>query len=77
VYNPPIPNSENFALTPDQVKLEKDYKVYLKEHFGIGFNNLFTITNLPIGRTKFQLEHRKLHKPYLHFLESNFNSRYS
>lgn len=74
VYNPPIPNSENFALTPDQVKLEKDYKIYLKEHFGIGFNNLFTITNLPIGRTKFQLEHRKLHKPYLHFLESNFNS---
>lgn len=74
VYNPPIPNSENFALTPDQVKLEKDYKVYLKENFGIVFNNLFTITNLPIGRTKFQLEHRKLHKPYLQFLESNFNS---
>jgi len=74
VYNPPISNSQNFALTPDQVKLEKDYKVYLKEYFGIGFNNLFTITNLPIGRTKFQLEHRKLHKPYLHFLESNFNS---
>ena len=74
VYNPPIPNSEKFALTPDQVKLEKDYKVYLKEHFGIVFNNLFTITNLPIGRTKFQLKHRKLHKPYLHFLESNFNS---
>lgn len=74
VYNPPIPTSENFSLTPDQIKLEKDYKAYLREHFGIVFNNLFTITNLPIGRTKFQLEHRKLHKPYLHFLESNFNS---
>ncbi len=36
--------------------------------------NLYTITNLPIGRTKFQLENKKLHKPYLHFLESNFNS---
>lgn len=74
VYNPPIPSSENFALTPDQVKLEKNYKVYLQEHFEIVFNNLFTITNLPIGRTKFQLEQRKLHKPYLHFLESNFNA---
>lgn len=74
VYNPPIPTSENFSLTPDQIRLEKDYKAYLKEYFGIVFNNLFTITNLPIGRTKFQLEHRKLHKPYLHFLESNFNS---
>lgn len=73
VYNPPIPTSENFSLTPDQIKLEKDYKAYLRENFGIVFNNLFTITNLPIGRTKFQLEYRKLHKPYLHFLESNFN----
>jgi radical SAM/Cys-rich protein len=73
VYNPPIPTSENFSLTPDQIKLEKDYKAYLKEHFGIVFNNLFTITNLPIGRTKFHLEHRRLHKPYLHFLETNFN----
>ncbi len=74
VYNPQIPTQENFSLTPDQIKLEKDYKTYLESHFGIIFNNLFTITNLPIGRTKFQLEHRKLHKPYLHFLESNFNS---
>lgn len=74
VYNPPIPSSEKFSLTPDQNKLEKDYKIYLQENFGIVFNNLFTITNLPIGRTKFHLEHRKLHKPYLQFLESNFNS---
>ncbi len=73
VYNPPVPASENFSLTPNQVKLEQDYKAYLKEHFNIVFNSLFTITNLPIGRTKFHLEHRKLIKPYLHFLESNFN----
>lgn len=74
VYNPQIPSSEKFSLTPNQVKLEQDYKTYLQEQFGIVFNNLFTITNLPIGRTKFQLEHKKLYKPYLHFLESNFNS---
>ncbi len=74
VYNPPIPASEKFSLTPEQAKLEKDYKAYLQEHFNIIFNNLYTITNLPIGRTKFQLEHKKLHKPYLHFLESNFNA---
>ena len=74
VYNPQIPNEEKFSLAPDQIKLEKDYKAYLKENFNINFNNLLTITNLPIGRTKFHLEHRKLHKPYLRFLESNFNS---
>ncbi|MBW4662923.1 MAG: arsenosugar biosynthesis radical SAM protein ArsS [Chroococcus sp. CMT-3BRIN-NPC107] len=74
VYNPPIPTSEKFSLTPDQPKLEQDYKAYLQQNFNIMFNNLYTITNLPIGRTKFQLQNKKLHKPYLSFLESNFNS---
>jgi radical SAM/Cys-rich protein len=74
VYNPPIPNSENFSLTPNQELLERDYKVFLNKHFNISFNNLFVITNLPVGRTKFHLEHKKLYKPYLHFLETHFNS---
>lgn len=74
VYNPPIPSSEKFSLTPNQDKLEKDYKMFLQEHFDICFNSLFTITNLPIGRTKLHLERQKLYTPYLHFLESNFNS---
>ena len=74
VYNPPVPSDTDFSLTPDQSSLETDYKAYLKEHFGIVFNNLFTITNLPIGRTKFHLQHRKIHQPYLKFLESNYNA---
>src|SRR6476469_2657783 len=73
VYNPQIPTTEKFSLTPDQQKLEQDYKKYLREQFGIEFNQLFTIANLPIGRTKFQLEHRHLHQPYLQFLADNFN----
>lgn len=73
VYNPPIPTSTDFRLTPDQVALERDYQVFLKEHFDIQFNSLFTITNIPIGRTKFQLEHHRLYQPYLQFLESNYN----
>jgi radical SAM/Cys-rich protein len=73
VYNPPIPTSTDFRLTPDQVGLERDYQVFLKQHFDVQFNHLFTITNLPIGRTKFQLEHHRLHAPYLQFLESNYN----
>ncbi len=74
VYNPPIPTSTDFRLTPDQISLEQDYQVFLKEHFDVQFNSLFTITNLPIGRTKFQLEHHRLYQPYLQFLESNYNS---
>jgi radical SAM/Cys-rich protein len=73
VYNPPIPTSRNFRLTPDQAILERDYKEFFTEHFDIYFNHLFTITNLPIGRTKFQLEHHQLDRSYLEFLSSHYN----
>ncbi len=73
VYNPKLPINENFSLTPNQVKLEQDYQKFLEQHFKIKFNRLLTITNLPIGRTKFYLEKQGLINPYLQFLESNFN----
>jgi radical SAM/Cys-rich protein len=73
VYNPALPKSEKFALTPDQEKLKTAYKSFLQENFGIRFNQLLTITNLPIGRTKFQLHHQRLYQPYLKFLENNYN----
>lgn len=47
--------------------------MFLQEHFNIVFNNLFTFTNLPVGRTKMHLERRKLYTSYLQFLESHFN----
>ena len=74
VYNPALPTKNNFSLAPNQQKLERDYKAYLAEHFGILFNHLFTITNLPIGRTKHYLQRQNLHISYLKFLEDNFNS---
>lgn len=74
VYNPAIPTSEKFSLPPAQPPLEQDYKTRLAEDFGIQFNHLFTITNLPIGRTKFHLQHRNLHQPYLRFLAENYNA---
>jgi radical SAM/Cys-rich protein len=73
VYNPQLPNSEKFTLTPEQTNLERAYKMFLREHFDIVFNNLFTITNLPVGRTKLYLERKKLYSSYLQFLESHFN----
>jgi radical SAM/Cys-rich protein len=73
VYNPPIPSNPQFSLTPDQANLEAAYKEHLQAQFGIRFNQLFTITNLPIGRTKFQLDHRQLSQPYLQFLANHFN----
>lgn len=62
------------CLTPEHIKLERDYKMFLQKHFDIVFNNLFTITNLPVGRTKLHLERQKMYTPYLQFLESHFNA---
>jgi len=45
VYNPQGP-----SLPPPQGELEADYKRILGEHFGIQFNRLFTVANMPIQR---------------------------
>lgn len=74
VYNPPLPTTTNFSLTPNQQQLEQDYKAYLASQFNIQFNSLFTITNIPIGRTKQFLQRREVHDHYLQFLAANYNS---
>ena len=45
VYNP-----AGAFMPPPQEALEKEYKHALLEKYGIKFNNLFAITNLPISR---------------------------
>jgi len=45
VYNPQGP-----ALPPPQEKLELDYNRHLDERYGISFNRLYTLTNMPIQR---------------------------
>lgn len=45
VYNP-----FGAFLPPEQQPLEKEYKEALMNEFGIMFNHLFTITNMPINR---------------------------
>jgi radical SAM/Cys-rich protein len=73
VYNPSLPTNSQFSLTPNQQQLEQDYKKYLAEYFQIKFNNLFTITNIPIGRTKQFLQRQSIYTDYLQFLEANYN----
>lgn len=43
-------NPQGANLPPPQDKLEADYKRYLAEHFGVRFNRLFALTNMPIQR---------------------------
>jgi radical SAM/Cys-rich protein len=45
VFNPQGP-----VLPPSQEALEQDYKRHLAEQYGITFNDLFTIANMPIQR---------------------------
>jgi len=45
VYNPQGPH-----LPPSQETLEQDYKQHLAQQYGIEFNQLLTLTNMPIKR---------------------------
>jgi radical SAM/Cys-rich protein len=58
---------------PPQQKLEADYKKQLKEHFGIEFNQLFTITNMPISRFADFLVRNGQYESYMGLLANHFN----
>ncbi len=68
VYNP-----TGTSLPPDQKKLEADYKEQLKSRFGISFNQLFTITNMPISRFLEDLLNTGRYEDYLERLHHAFN----
>jgi len=68
VYNP-----VGAFLPPSQAELEADYKRELKKHFGVVFNNLYTLTNLPIGRFASYLRHNDRLAEYMDLLIQAFN----
>src|SRR5881394_3555334 len=68
VYNP-----VGAFLPGPQAELEADYKRELKEHFGVVFNQLFTITNLPIARFASYLKNNNLLGDYMALLNDAFN----
>jgi radical SAM/Cys-rich protein len=68
VYNP------NGAFLPGpQEELEAGYKHELRNHFGIVFNKLYTITNLPIARFASYLKNNNLLGDYMALLNDAFN----
>jgi radical SAM/Cys-rich protein len=68
VYNP-----VGAFLPPSQDELEVDYKRELKKYFGIVFNNLYALTNLPIGRFASYLRHNGKLEEYMQLLIHAFN----
>jgi radical SAM/Cys-rich protein len=68
VYNP-----LGASLPPCQEMLESDYRRILGEQYGIVFNNLFCITNMPISRFLDFLLREGLYETYLTRLVESFN----
>lgn len=60
VYNP-----VGYGLPSDQASLEIDYKRELTNRFGIVFNRLWTITNMPIKRFEHQLRRDGQYEAYM------------
>ena len=68
VYNP------NGAFLPgNQAELEENYKRALFAEHGITFNQLLTITNMPINRYSDVLKKEGNYEEYCSLLASNFN----
>lgn len=68
VYNPVGP-----VLPPPQESLQADYQRELGERFGIKFNQLFTITNMPISRFGAVLLAQGQYSEYMQLLRNNFS----
>lgn len=69
VYNP-----LGAFLPPPQGSLESKYKEVLAADFGIVFNSLFTMTNMPVKRFADFLHRRDELKSYMDLLVRNFNT---
>ena len=68
VYNP-----AGAFLPPSQSGLEKEYKVELRKRFGIVFNHLLTITNIPISRFLDHLLKTNSYHSYMQKLVKAYN----
>jgi radical SAM/Cys-rich protein len=68
IYNPVGP-----YLPAAQAALEADYKRELKAKFGLSFNSLYTITNMPINRFRLHLEKSGQLDAYMGKLLAAFN----
>ena len=64
-------NPQGAQLPPEQHALEQAYKDHLQTNYGIIFNKLFVLTNLPIQRFGSMLLSKGLFESYLQLLKDN------
>jgi len=70
VYNP-----QGASLPPNQQTLQSDYKRELFQHFGIVFNELFALTNMPIQRFGSTLVSKGTFDAYMDLLKGSFQQQ--
>jgi radical SAM/Cys-rich protein len=68
VYNP-----QGAKLPPPQAELETDYRLELRQRYGLEFTRLYTITNQPIARFAEDLRQHGQWDAYLELLANSFN----
>ncbi|UCZ56986.1 arsenosugar biosynthesis radical SAM protein ArsS [Desulfurispirillum indicum] len=68
VYNP-----GGVHLPPSQSVLEESYRQQLAQHYGILFNHLYTLTNIPVTRYARHLRQHGQYDDYMQLLVDNFN----
>jgi len=67
VYNPQGP-----SLPPAQDKLETDYHRHLENRYGVAFNHLYVLTNMPIQRFGSMLISKGQFEPYMDLLKNAY-----
>lgn len=68
IYNP-----SGAFLPASQQQLEQQYKQHLMKHYGISFNRLFTLTNMPIQRFGSALLSKGIFAQYMQLLRESHN----
>ena len=66
VYNP-----QGASLPPSQSKLEQDYKRHLGDNYGVVFDRLYTLANMPIQRFGSWLLSKGQFSAYMQLLKDN------
>jgi len=69
VYNP-----NGTFLPPPQATLEQEYKAHLQQDFGLQFDQLFTITNMPIKRYGAMLLAKGEYDTYMQLLKDSYSA---
>jgi radical SAM/Cys-rich protein len=67
-------NPQGASLPPSQVELQADYKRELLQHFGIRFNHLFALTNMPVQRFGSTLVSKGMFADYMQLLRGAYRA---